>query len=64
MNKELMDLIKLQGDMRVALLKAGMNEEQSEKAAINMLNLVAISDCVNPEVKRAYQQFLTNELIL
>ncbi len=61
MNKELLDLMKLQGEMRVALLKSGVPEKQSEDVACAMLDIVANSDCITPEVKSAYAQLSDEE---
>lgn len=55
MNTETMQLIELQGEIKVALIKAGVPEAAAHEAAAEALHLVAISPVAGEAYRSAYE---------
>lgn len=57
MNKDLLALMKLQGDMRVKLLQLGLSEKQAEDAACQFLQDTVDSGVLSTSALDAYNEF-------
>lgn len=55
MNPDLLPLLHLQGDLKVALLQYGLSQERAHDLAGKLLDLIAKSLAIKPNVAAAYE---------
>jgi hypothetical protein len=57
MNKDILALMKLQGDMRVKLLQLGLSDKQAEDAACDFLQNMVDSGVLSTSAFDAFNEF-------